>query len=47
MQIETALHQRQGKAIANFPATMPSLNSDLAIQTLKGQYNFDFLGLGD
>lgn len=47
MQIESALHQRQGKAITNFPATLSAPDSDLAIQTLKDPYNFDFLGLGD
>ena len=47
MQIESALHQRQGKAITNFPATLSTPDSELAIQTLKDPYNFDFLGLGD
>lgn len=47
MQIETALHQRQGQAITNFPATLPPPDSDLAMQILKDPYNFDFLGIGD
>ncbi len=47
MQIESALHQRQGNAVTNFATTMPRPDSDLAIQTLKDPYNFDFLGLGD
>lgn len=47
MQIETGLHQRQGQAITNFPTTLPPPASDLAVQTLKDPYNFDFLGLGD
>jgi predicted nuclease of restriction endonuclease-like (RecB) superfamily len=47
MQIETGLHQRQGKAPRNFPATLPPPESDLAGQILNDPYNFDFLGLGD
>ena len=45
MQIETNLHRRQGKAITNFQATLPSPQSDLAQQLLKDPYNFDFLTL--
>lgn len=47
MQIESRLFHRQGKAITNFAATLPPLQSDLAEQTLKDPYVFDFLGLGD
>lgn len=47
MQIETGLFHRQGKAVSNFAATLPSLQSDLAQQTLKDPYVFDFLGLGN
>jgi predicted nuclease of restriction endonuclease-like (RecB) superfamily len=47
MQIESRLYQRQGKAITNFAATLPPPQSDLAQQTLKDPYLFDFLGLGD
>ncbi|HIJ95956.1 MAG TPA: DUF1016 domain-containing protein [Desulfuromonadales bacterium] len=47
MQIETRLFHRQGKAITNFAATLPPPQSDLAQQTLKDPYIFDFLGLGD
>jgi len=47
MQIESRLHQRQGKAITNFASTLPPPQSDLAQQTLKDPYLFDFLGLGD
>lgn len=47
MQIESHLYQRQGKAITNFSATLPPPQSDLAHQTLKDPYLFDFLGLGD
>jgi predicted nuclease of restriction endonuclease-like (RecB) superfamily len=44
-QIESDLYQRAGKAINNFQATLPALDSDLASQTLKDPYNFDFLML--
>ncbi|MDD3275890.1 MAG: PDDEXK nuclease domain-containing protein [Kiritimatiellales bacterium] len=44
-QIEGGLYQRDGKAITNFEATLPAPQSDLAIQTLKDPYNFDFLML--
>jgi predicted nuclease of restriction endonuclease-like (RecB) superfamily len=47
MQIETRLFHRQGKAITNFAATLLPPQSDLAQQTLKDPYIFDFLGLGD
>ena len=45
MQIETDLYGRQGKAVSNFTSTLPAIDSDLAAQTLKDPYNFDFLGL--
>ena len=44
-QIESKLYERQGKALTNFKRTLPSLESDLAQQTLKDPYNFDFLTL--
>jgi predicted nuclease of restriction endonuclease-like (RecB) superfamily len=44
-QIEAGLYQREGKAISNFEATLPAPQSDLARQTLKDPYNFDFLML--
>ena len=47
MQIESRLFQRQGKAINNFAATLPPLQSDLARQVLKDPYLFDFLSVGD
>src|SRR3990167_4976586 len=43
MWIESDLYSRQGKAITNFKMTLPDLHSDLAQQTLKDPYNFDFL----
>lgn len=44
-QIESGLYQREGKAITNFAQTLPPLQSDLAQQTLKDPYVFDFLSL--
>lgn len=46
MQIETSLHKRQGNAVTNFKEKLPSSQSDLAHQTLKDPYIFDFLSLG-
>ena len=43
MQIESGLHRRQGKAVSNFHATLPSPDSDLAQQLIKDPYTFDFL----
>ena len=43
--IESDLFKREGKAINNFKATLPEPQSDLAIETLKDPYNFDFLAL--
>ncbi|MBN2895330.1 MAG: DUF1016 family protein [Campylobacterales bacterium] len=44
-QIETNLYAREGKAITNFEATLPPLQSDLAKEITKDPYNFDFLTL--
>lgn len=46
-QIENNLWNRQGKAITNFSTTLPKPQSDLAIESLKSPYVFDFLGLGE
>ena len=46
-QIETGLHERQGKAITNFRRTLPPPQSDLAQQALKDPYVFDFLSLSE
>jgi predicted nuclease of restriction endonuclease-like (RecB) superfamily len=46
-QIESGLHLRQGKAITNFELTLPKPQSDLAKETLKNPYVFDFLGVGE
>lgn len=45
MQIETAAHQRQGKAASNFALRLPPPDSDLVQHTLKDPYLFDFLTL--
>jgi len=47
VQIESRLHERTGKAVTNFPATMPPADSDMAVQIFKDPYVFDFLGTGD
>ena len=44
-QIESGLHERQGKAVTNFDRTLPPPQSDLARQALKDPYVFDFLTL--
>ena len=44
-QIESGLHLREGRAITNFEATLPAPLSDLARETLKDPYTFDFLTL--
>ena len=44
-QIETNLYARDGKAITNFEATLPPLQSDLAKEITKDPYNFDFYAL--
>ncbi|MCX6369197.1 MAG: PDDEXK nuclease domain-containing protein [Armatimonadetes bacterium] len=44
-QIETLLHERQGRAVTNFASTLPAPQSDLAQALLKDPYNFDFLTL--
>lgn len=43
IQIESKLIERQGKAINNFELTLPKAQSDLAKETLKDPYKFDFL----
>jgi predicted nuclease of restriction endonuclease-like (RecB) superfamily len=43
LQIKNKLFERQGKAVTNFKTTLPELYSDLAEQTLKDPYVFDFI----
>lgn len=47
MQIETGLLERNGQAITNFDTRLPAPQSDLARESLKDPYRFDFLGLTD
>ena len=44
-QFEINLYERAGKSITNFESKLPTINSDLAIQTLKDPYCFDFLNI--
>lgn len=44
-QIKSKLYQRKGNSITNFKKTLPKPLSDLADQTLKDPYIFDFLSL--
>lgn len=44
-QIESKYRERSGKAITNFERTLPEPFSDLAQQSLKNPYLFDFLTL--
>jgi len=46
-QINSNLFMRQGSAITNFHDRLPALHSDLAQQTLKSPYLFDFIALGE
>lgn len=45
LQLKSNLHARAGKAVTNFSLTLPSPQSDLAQQTLKDPYTFDFMAL--
>ena len=44
-QIELDFYERHGKAITNFTETLPTPHSELATETLKDPYKFDFLTL--
>lgn len=44
-QIESGLYKREGKSLTNFAITLPKPQSDLAQQTLKDPYVFDFLSM--
>lgn len=46
MQIETRFLEREGKAVTNFVQRIPPPGTDLARQSLKDPYLFDFLRLG-
>jgi len=44
-EIQKDLYARNGKAINNFEGKLPKIHSQLAQETLKDPYNFDFLDL--
>jgi len=44
-QIQNNLYKNSGNAITNFKNTLPAIYSDLATETLKNPYNFDFLDI--
>ena len=43
--LDTDLYERDGKAITNFQATLPAVQSNLAQQITKDPYQLDFLNL--
>ncbi|WP_225739547.1 PDDEXK nuclease domain-containing protein [Chlorobium phaeovibrioides] len=45
MQLKSRLYDRAGKAVTNFSRTLPAPQSDLAQQTLKDPYTFDFMSM--
>ena len=45
--ISTQLLERTGKAVTNFDGRLPKPDSELAHQTLKDPYLFDFLGISE
>ncbi|WP_367892796.1 PDDEXK nuclease domain-containing protein [Flavivirga jejuensis] len=47
LQIKGDLYNRQGQAITNFKETLPLPQSNLAQQTMKDPYLFDFLNITD
>ena len=47
IQIDNNYFESKGKSITNFEKTLPSPQSDLAQETIKDPYDFDFLGLED
>lgn len=47
IQIDTRLHERQGKAIHNFDVALPPSDSDMVAQQFKDPYLFDFLGTAE
>jgi len=47
MHIESQLKLRSGMAVNNFAANLPAAQSDLARESLKDPYRFDFLGLAE
>jgi predicted nuclease of restriction endonuclease-like (RecB) superfamily len=47
MMVEARLIDREGKAVTNFNAALPPSDSDMAVQSFKDPYLFDFLGTAD
>jgi predicted nuclease of restriction endonuclease-like (RecB) superfamily len=47
IHIERKLIEREGKAVTNFEMQLPKPQSDLALESLKDPYLFDFLGVGN
>ncbi len=47
IHIERQLIEREGKAVTNFEMQLPKPQSDLALESLKDPYLFDFLGIGN
>ena len=47
LQIDARAHERHGKALSNFKATLPPADSHTAMQLFKDPYLFDFLGTAD
>ncbi|NOT85830.1 MAG: DUF1016 domain-containing protein [Methylococcaceae bacterium] len=47
IQIESRLLERSGNALTNFDSRLPKPLSDLARESLKDPYRFDFLGITD
>lgn len=45
LQLKSNLFARAGMAVTNFSRTLPSPQSDLAQQTLKDPYTFDFMAM--
>jgi len=42
--IDVRFIEREGKAVTNFEGTLPPKESDMAVQTFKDPYLFDFIG---
>ncbi|MBF0625279.1 MAG: DUF1016 family protein [Magnetococcales bacterium] len=47
IHIERRLLEREGRAVSNFDLCLPKPHSDLARESFKDPYLFDFLGVGD
>jgi predicted nuclease of restriction endonuclease-like (RecB) superfamily len=45
LMVKSESHRRRGRAVTNFEQSLPTPQSDLAWQTLKDPYIFDFLTL--